>query len=179
VRTPTRSLAAVSLLALSGVAIAAGTWERNAAWLQDQIHACQNGAEEFACRYFPARVLKQLFGIGDFCTDDHCLLSHEIAAEISKGGYWTALGRASDQAILTQAQEMATGGLPVIAVQAAVDKGLIAIVMPGKLFPSQSWSMNVPLAVGARVDKPENSVYGKGLNFLFSEPAKVTLYAYK
>jgi hypothetical protein len=79
----------------------------------------------------------------------------------------------------SRAQEMAVGGLPVVAVQAAGDRGFIAIVMPGKLYPSQRWSLNVPLAVGARVDKPEDSVYAKGLNFLFSDPAKVTLYAYK
>jgi hypothetical protein len=51
--------------------------------------------------------------------------------------------------------------------------------MPGKLVPSQRWSRNVPLSVGTRLDKPEGSVYGKGLNFLFSDPSKVTLYAYK
>ena len=175
-----RTLNACAILVLySGIAGAGGTWDRNAGWLQEHIQACQKRTEEFACRYFPARAMKQLFGMGEFCSEEHCLLSHEIAAEILKGGHWAALGRASDQAILTQAQEMATGGLPVIAVQAGSDKGLIAIVMPGKLFPSQRWSRTVPLGVGTRVDRPEDSVYGKGINFLFSEPAKVTLYAYK
>lgn len=175
-----RTVAASALLTLaSGVAVAAGTWERNASWLQEQIEACQNRSEEFACRYFPARAFKQLFGMGEFCSDDRCLLSHEMAARIAKDTQWAALGSASDQAILTQAHDMATGGLPVIAVHAGADKGLIAIVMPGKLLAAQSWSMKVPLAVGTRVDKPESSVYGKGLNFLFSDPAKVTLYAYK
>jgi hypothetical protein len=51
--------------------------------------------------------------------------------------------------------------------------------MPGKLFPSQRWKHGVPIAAGARVDKPEASVYGKGLNFLFSDPTKVSLYAHK
>jgi hypothetical protein len=155
------------------------TWDRNAVWLQEQIEACARGTAEFACRYFPARALNQLFGIDEFCTAERCLLAHEIAVEIGKDGHWSTLGRANDQAILTQAQEMAIGGLPVIAVQAGGDKGLIAIIMPGKLAASQRWSRNVPMSVGTRLDKPEDSIYGKGLNFLFSDPAKVMLYAYK
>ena len=66
-----------------------------------------------------------------------------------------------------------------VAVQAGADTGLIAIVMPGKPVTSQSWRRKVPLAVGARLDRPEASVYGQGLNFLFSDPSKVTLYVQK
>jgi len=169
-----------ALLASAGGAIAAGTtWDRNASWLQEQIQNCAEGRGEYACRHFAARALHQLFAIDDYCKADTCLQSHEIAAELGKDSHWAAIGKANDQAILNQAQEMVTGGLPVIAVQAGADKGLIAIVMPGKLVPSQRWSRNVPLSVGTRLDKPEASVYGKGLNFLFSDPTKVTLYAYK
>ena len=74
---------------------------------------------------------------------------------------------------------MATGGLPVIAVQAAIDKGMIAIVMPGKPVTSQSWGRKVPLAVDTRLDKPEASVYSHGLSYLFSDPSTVTLYVQK
>ena len=98
-----------------------------------------------------------------------------MAETILEGEGWTELGSASDQAALTKARDMATGGLPVIAVYG----GMVALVMPGKLFPSQRWSRNVPLAVGTRVDQPDASIYGKGLNFLFSDPETVTLYVHK
>jgi len=174
--------AAVCAAALisAGTATAAGTtWDKNAGWLRNQIESCAQRAGAFTCTYFPARALNQLFGIDAFCDADRCRRAHEIAAEIAQDAQWIALGKASDQAVLTQAQEMATGGLPVIAVQVSADTGLIAIVMPGKAVTSQSWRRKVPLAVGARLDRPEASVYGQGLNFLFSDPAKVTLYVQK
>jgi hypothetical protein len=173
------ALCAAFLAAVGDAGAAGTTWDRNADWLQRQIEACVQRTEEFACRYFPARALNRLFGFGEFCNNERCLLSPEIAVELDKSDHWSALGKASDQAIVIRAQEMATGGLPVIAVQASGDKGLIAIVMPGKLVFSKSWGLNAPLGVGARLDKPEASVYAQGLNFLFSDPAKVTLYAYK
>ena len=173
------SLCAAVLLPTVVAGAAATTWDNNAGWLQKQVQACAQRTGGFSCTYFPARALNQLFGIGEFCDLDHCLHAHEIAAQIAKDEQWTALGKASDQAILNRAQAMATGGLPVIAVQTGADKGLIAIVMPGKLVTSQSWSMKVPLAVGTRLDKPEASVYSQALSFLFSDPSKVTLYVQK
>jgi hypothetical protein len=173
------ALCAAALIPVGGAVGAATTWDKNAGWLQQQIQACAQRTGGFSCTYFPARALNQLFGIDEFCDADHCLRPHEIAAEIAKDQRWTALGKASDQTTLNQAQAMATGGLPVIAVQAAADMGLVAIVMPGKLVSSQSWSKKVPLAVGTRLDKPEASVYSQALSFLFSDPSKVTLYVQK
>jgi hypothetical protein len=72
---------------------------------------------------------------------------------------------------------MATGGLAVVAVNASV--GWVVLVMPGDLYPSQRWRRNVPVAVGTRLDQPDASVYRQGLNFLFSDPSKVTLYVHK
>jgi hypothetical protein len=173
------ALCAAVLIPAGGAGAAGTTWDQNAGWLQEQIEDCVQRTGGFVCTYFPARALNQLFGIGEFCDAERCLRPHEIAAQIAKDGQWTALGKASDQAILNQAQEMATGGLPVIAVQTANDKGLIAIVMPGKPVTSQSWGRKVPLAVGTRLDKPEASVYSQGLSYLFSDPSKVTLYVQK
>jgi len=107
------------------------------------------------------------------------LSANEIAAKVAAGGEWSLLGPATDQKILNQAQDMAIGGLAVIAVRVWGDMGLVALVMPGKLFPSQSWKHEVPISTGARVDKPSASIYGKGLNFLFADPTKVTLYVHK
>ena len=174
----TAALSAAALIPVGAAAAAATTWDNNAGWLREQIESCAQHSGGASCTYFPARALNQLFGIGAFCDAARCLRSHEIAAQIAKDGQWTSLGKASDQVILKQAHAMATGGLPVIAVQTSPDKG-IAIVMPGKLVASQSWSMQVPLAVGTRLDRPDASIYSQALSFLFSDPAKVTLYVQK
>ena len=168
-----------SALACNGVMAGDSTWDRNARWLEEQVGHCASGGDADACRYFPARALARLFGLTEFCGDDHCMTSLEIAAKVAAGSEWSAVGPASAQKVLSQAQDMAVGGLAVIALQAAGDTALVVLIMPGKLFPSQRWSHGVPIAVGARVDKPELSVYSKGLNFLFSDPTKVTLYAHK
>jgi hypothetical protein len=168
------------LLAVNGAAVAGNTtWDRNARWLEEQITHCASGDDEDACRYFPARALARLFGLAEFCSGGDCMNAAEIAAKVAAGGEWSLLGPATDQKILTQAQDMAVGGLAVIAVRVWGDMGLVAIVMPGKLFPSQTWKHEVPISTGARVDKPSASVYGKGLNFLFADPTKVTLYVHK
>ena len=172
-----RILAIVScLLAGAPLALAGDTtWQRNATWLQQQIGECAGGEAPDACRYFPARALDRLFGIEQMCKGESCSNHWQVAETILDGEGWTELGSASDQATLTKARDMAAGGLPVIAVYG----GMVALVMPGKLFPSQRWSRNVPLAVGTRVDQPDASIYAKGLNFLFSDPQTVTLYVHK
>jgi hypothetical protein len=101
----------------------------------------------------------------------------QLAERIAKGDPWAELGAATEQTVLNQAQQMATGGLPVVAVNESI--GWVVLVMPGNLYPSVRWRRNVPVAVGTRLDEPYASVYGQGLNFLFSDPSKVTLYVHK
>jgi hypothetical protein len=172
-------LSACLLLLFAAPALAAAqtTWERNADWLQGQIEECAQASDLGACRTFAARALDRLFGIPDVCAQASCLSAGQLAASITKGQAWSVLGQATEQSVLTQAQEMAIGGLPVVAVNES--SGWVVLVMPGQLYPSERWRRNVPACVGTRLDQPDASVYGKGLNFLFSDPAKVTLYAHK
>lgn len=164
-------------LLVSGACAAETTWARNADWLEQQIAGCAEDQDLATCRTFSARALSRLFGVLDVCTTTSCMSSLQLSTQIAKGGPWTPLGAATEQAVLTQAQKMAVGGLPVVAVNAAV--GWVVLVMPGEMYPSQRWRRNVPAAAGTRIDQPDSSVYGKGLNFLFSDPSKVTLYVYK
>jgi hypothetical protein len=173
-----RTLAAAWLLYLvSGPCAAQTTWERNAGWIEEQIEDCAEGWDTAACRYFSARALNRLFGLADVCSGESCMSPVQLAEQIAKGGPWAQLGAATEQSVLTQAQQMATGGLAVVAVNASV--GWVVLVMPGDLYPSQRWRRNVPVAVGTRLDQPDASVYRQGLNFLFSDPSKVTLYVHK
>jgi len=160
------------LFAAHGAHAGETTWQRNATWLGEQIVGCAEGLDSDACRFFPARALDRLFGIEDMCAGESCIGPWSVAELVIDGPGWTELGTGSDQAVLTKAAEMARGGLAVVAIHG----GMVALVMPGEMYASERWSRNVPLAVGTRVDDPAASVYAKGLNFLFSDPAKVTLY---
>jgi hypothetical protein len=170
-------LLAASILVLPLAAYAETTWQRNASWLEEQIGECAEGTKPVTCRYFPARALDRLFGLPDLCAQASCITSAQLAASITKGTGWSVLGQATEQTALTQAQQMAVGGMPVVAVNGST--GWVVLVMPGDLYPSERWRRNVPASVGTRLDQPEASVYGKGLNFLFSDPSKVTLYVHK
>ena len=94
----------------------------------------------------------------------------------SKAGLDVAQQQAELRAILDKARELSANGKAVIAVQNDDDRGQIGIIMPGAAVPSGKWGLNVPIAVAARVDRPEASFYGKGINWLFSDPARVTIY---
>jgi hypothetical protein len=165
------------LLLLSGFALAQDTWSKNGSLLKSAIDDCSAAdRDRTACRNFTGEALKKLFGIGDFCTDSRCLMAVEIEWEIrNTPAKWGALGAANDQTVLDKARELAATKA-VVAILNEEDRGQVAIVMPGAAVPSGKWGLNVPIAVGARVDRPEASVYAKGLNWLFADPAKVTLY---
>ncbi|MGH8677211.1 MAG: hypothetical protein ACREUQ_02515, partial [Burkholderiales bacterium] len=90
---------------------------------------------------------------------------------------WSVIGQASDQAALDKAHELAVSGKAVVAVQNVDDLGQVAIIMPGKPMASGRWRMDrVPVAAAARVDAPEKSIFAQGINWVFSNPAQVTLY---
>ena len=165
------------LLLLPALACAEGTWTRTGSFLKSAIDDCKAaGRDRTACRNFTGEALKKLFGIADFCTGSRCLMAMEIEWEIrNTPTKWGTLGAASDQAVLDKARELAATKA-VVAVLNEGDRGQVAIVMPGAAVPSGKWGLNVPIAVGARVDRPEASVYAAGLNWLFADPAKVTLY---
>jgi hypothetical protein len=170
-------LAGFVMLLLPALAVAQDTWSKHGSYLKGAIDDCSAaGRDRTACRNFTGEALNKLFGIGDFCTDSHCLMAVEIEWEIRNApAKWGALGTANDQKVLDKAREMAATKA-VVALLNESDRGQVAIIMPGAAVPSGKWGLNVPIAVGARVDRPEASVYAKGLNWLFADPAKVTLY---
>jgi hypothetical protein len=169
--------AGLALLCCIPPAAAQNTWERNAQWLEKQFEFCAEEGDREACRFFTARTLSRLFGFSELCDEARCLTSPQLVAELSASADWKQIGVASEQTALTRAREMAVGGLPVVAMQS--DRGQVVLVMPGELYPSASWRRKVPMAAGTRTDQPDASVLRKGLNFMFSDPSKVTLYVYK
>ena len=166
-----------TVLLLPALAVAADVWTENDGYLKSMINDCSAaGADRTVCRNFTGEALNRLFGIGDFCTRSRCMMAVEIEWEIRNApAKWGALGSANDQAILDKARELAATKA-VVAILNEADRGQIAIVMPGAAVPSGRWGLKVPIGVGTRVDRPEASVYAKGLNWLFADPAKVVVY---
>ncbi|HKB84386.1 MAG TPA: hypothetical protein VKD04_14430 [Burkholderiales bacterium] len=166
-----------ALLLLPDLASAQDVWAKNDGYLKSAINDCTAAsADRTVCRNFTGEALNRLFGIGDFCTESRCMMAVEIEWEIRNNpGKWGALGAANDQAVLDKARELAATKA-VVAILKEEDRGQIAIVMPGAAVPSGRWGLKVPIGVGARVDRPEASVYARGLNWLFADPAKVVLY---
>jgi len=175
-----RSLAFSVLSALCSLASAQDVWTENHGYLKSAINDCSAasaaGADRAICRNFTGEALKRLFGINDFCVASRCLKPAEIEWRIRHNAdKWDPLGSAGDQAVLDKARGLAATRA-VLAILNEAERSQVAIVMPGAAIPSGRWGLNVPIAVGVRVDRPEESIYAKGLNWLFADPAKVALY---
>jgi hypothetical protein len=166
-----------TVLLLPAFASAQDVWTKNDGYLKSAINDCSAAdTDRTVCRNFTGEALNRLFGIRDFCTESRCMRAVEIEWKIRHDpGKWGALGTANDQAVLDKARELAATKA-VLAILKEEDRGQIAIVMPGAAVPSGKWGLNAPIGVGARVDRPEASVYGKSLTWLFADPAKVVIY---
>jgi hypothetical protein len=172
-----RVSAFAALLLMPAFASAEDVWAKNDGYLKSAINDCSAANDDRSvCRNFTGEALNRLFGISDFCIDSRCMRAVEIEWKIRNDpGKWGALGTANDQAVLNKARELAATKA-VVAILKEQDRGQIAIIMPGAAVPSGKWGLNVPIGVGARVDLPETSVYGKSLTWLFADPEKVVIY---
>jgi hypothetical protein len=166
-----------ALWLLPALASAEDVWTRNAGYLKEAIKACAAaGADRTPCRNFTGKALDRLFGIDEFCSARRCMKAVEIEWEIRNDpNNWTVLGTAGDQAVLDKARELAVTRA-VVAILKQADRGQVAIIMPGAAIASANWGLRVPVSVAARVDRPEQSVYAKGLSWLFAGPENVVLY---
>ena len=170
-------LGIATLLLVPAPASAEDVWTKNDGYLRNAINDCSAAdTDRSVCRNFTGEALKRLFGINDFCVKSRCMKAVEIEWTIRKASdKWGALGSANDQAVLDKARELAATKA-VLAILNEKDRGQVAIIMPGAPVTSDKWGLNVPIGVGARVDRPESSVYGKSLTWLFADPAKVNIY---
>jgi hypothetical protein len=103
---------------------------------------------------------------------------------------WELLGDASDEAIRTRAQQTANAGILVLAVRRGdssnttdLEKRLtkIAIILPGQMVNSPSWTGRVPNSASLAVASADAdaSYLNKSLAFAFSNGTNVRLYARK
>lgn len=168
---------------LSGLALTAQAqsdpWTQNGDWVSSLIQSCKDSTgDTTACMDFSGQALDRLLGSNEFCGDSRCMLMAEIENELRNNPEkWQLIGGGADQAVLDKAREMAAAGKIVVAAQSEGGLGQVAIIMPGKPVPSGKWGLErVPVGAAARFDAPEKSIYGEGINWVFSDPSKVTIY---
>jgi hypothetical protein len=155
-------------------------WTQHGNWLSAEIQSCKGSVDDVAtCNDFAGRALDRLLGVSEFCGDTRCILMAEIEAQLRNNpDRWQLVGGALDQAVLDKARELAEAGNVVVAAQSEEGRGQVALIMPGRPVASGKWGMDrVPLGAAARSDAPDRSVYGEGINWVFSDPSKVTIYS--
>jgi hypothetical protein len=168
---------------MTGVAFTANAqndlWTQHGDWITSEIESCKDTVDDVSiCNDFAGRALDRLLGVSEFCRDTRCILMADIEAEMRNNpDKWQLVGGASDQAVLDKARELADAGSVVVAAQSEEGRGQIAILVPGRPVASGKWGMDrVPLAAASRSDAPGRSVYGEGINWVFSDPSRVTIY---
>lgn len=171
---------------LTGFAITAFSqsdpWTQHGDWISSAVRSCKDAAGDQApCADFAGQALDRLLGASEFCGESRCMLMAGIENDLRNNPErWQLVGGAADQGVLDKARELAAAGKIVVAAQSENNLGQVAIIMPGRPVPSGKWAMErVPVGAAARPDAPEKSVYGEGINWVFSDPSRVTVYAHR
>ena len=129
-----------------------------------------------ACQAHLSDLLQTVYSLADF-NHEVPLSPEEIAGQINSSPNWTRIGLATDQAVLTKAQEAANQGQAVLAVIAFNPIGHVAIVLPGQLQRSNQWTLNAPNSASLFRNKPQLSYINKKLSYAFAKPDSVLLYS--
>lgn len=121
------------------------------------------------CNQFVGKALEHLFGYKDFTSPTGWLLANQIYEYVhSNPQIWKRLGNAGDQRALQEAAAGADNGHAVIAIEKAEPHGHIALILPGKVAASGSWSLSVPASASFLLNKPEKSYVGCRLSYAWT-----------
>ena len=122
------------------------------------------------CNYFVSKAYESIFDIRDFKTTTGHMLANEIVDYlISSPSTWIEIGYAHSQSVLTEAQRIANEGFPTLAIRPGTAHGHIALILPGELQYSGSWSLKVPNSASFFYRVPQKSYVGKKLSFAWNK----------
>ena len=122
------------------------------------------------CSKYVGLALKEVYKTNDFYlqTEKRYMTNSEIADYLQKNEKWKLLGKAYDQKVLEEAQNIANANRPVMAIYVNSENIChTAIVLPGELKLSGTWGFKVPNSVSFFFNEPENSYVGKPLSYAF------------
>jgi len=160
-------------------------WQKHVEWLLNEQMSC-SGADpkndQSPCNRFVGRALERVYGINDFTVSGDYLDANAISTYLlTHTPPWRELGRAGDQTVLQTAQQYANEGRPVLAVRPDTPHGHVALVLPGKLKQSSTWTMSVPNSASFTLDAPTNEKHtyvGGPLSRAFSNSKKEDVKIY-
>ena len=149
-----------------------------------QFKECkENATEKFACKEFTSKALNGHYLISDFYhpeEENAYLPVDEIFDMVEKSDDWVKLGDATDQKALDDAQKAANDNRATIAVSTKKGARHVAIIIKGDQAKSNSWGgLKCPNSASFFQNRPDDSYVGKTLNYAWSKPADIALYARK
>lgn len=131
------------------------------------------------CRYYVAEAIAKFYDINDFKKEDGSWDTYEeMVAEIKLLPSWERIGSASDQGVLDKARSLANDGRPTIAIESNKNTGHIALILPGPLKTSGSWSLDCPNSASFFRHKVEAYV-NKPLSYSYRSPENIDIYSRK
>lgn len=141
-----------------------------------------------ACNIFVGRVLQKVYNISDFVVtpsnpQQPFYTANEIATLLQTGvdpwSNWSDLGTADNQDILSQSKQLADSGKLVLAVWRNPDgnsPGHVALIGPGPLTPSGTWSLNTPVSASFVLNQPQKAFLGQPLSCAFASDKKSAVH---
>ena len=156
-------------------------WQQALRTTLSDFLACREASDDLsACNEFVARGLAAVYGVDDFRRAGGGYLSaNEIADRVADAnGPWVALGAATSQAALTEAQGQANAGRAVIAVHRGTPHGHVALILPGTAVKSKNWGTTAPCSASFRLENANAAFVGCGLAWAFGDPTDVLLYGH-
>lgn len=147
--------------------------------IQADYDRCKkNETDDKECNQFTAEALCRFYEVDDFRSNDDYVSYRDIKDIVTlNGGTWKAIGLATEQENLVQAQDYANDAKPTIAFD-PTKSNHVAIILPGEMKTSGSWGMKVPNSASFFVHKADSYI-NKGLSYSFTSPEGIILYAKK
>jgi len=191
-------LSFVVVLLLSGsTRSAVAEQQAEPGWASDMRELFENertcsypqGTARWACNRFAPQAMKIVYGATDFSDENgNYPLANDLATGLKNGKWpkWKSLGEATSDKAIEEAQKAANAGQPAVAVwfdTGPNPTGHVTLVIPGDLVKTgvrtkHTWKeRKAPCVANWRKGSDENSFISKGMNYAFSDPKDVILYA--
>jgi hypothetical protein len=141
---------------------------------------CKSNSQSIKdCKNFVSRAICEYNGITDFRKEDEYVDYHEIFEIVVDKWKWKTLGYATNQDVLTEAQELANKGIAVVAINTDDKHKLPVLITTGELVKSTKWKLDVPNCAAFFPFNGPASFINKSLNYAWSKPDGVKIYARK
>jgi len=158
-----------------------GNWKQDLTNMLTQFLQCDDPLDDISpCNKFVSEALESAYKVKDFYSSskNRHLLANEIYDYLGNSDKWTLLGKASDQSALNNAQGYANLKKAVVAVYKGETNGHIALILPGNLSQSGTWSLKMPNSASFFIHKPQKSYISKKLSYAFPGDIKDNVLIY-